>query len=75
MDGGGRHNLRRAWGGQALEGKQFILGDLFTPADIFLGQTLSVADGFGGLVPDKYVAIKAYHKRILDRPAAQKAYA
>jgi glutathione S-transferase len=51
------------------------MGDLFTPADIFLGQTLSVADGFGGLVPDKYVGIKAYHKRILERPAAQKAYA
>ncbi len=60
---------------QNLEGKEFVLGDLFTPADIFLGQTLSVADGFGGLVGDNFPNVKAYHKRILERPAAQKAYA
>eukprot|EP00884_Botryococcus_braunii_P012412 jgi/Botrbrau1/21171/Bobra.0061s0063.1 len=58
-----------------LEGKEYVLGDLFTAADIFLGQALSVADIKAGLIGDNYPNIKAYLKRILERPAAQKAFA
>jgi glutathione S-transferase len=59
---------------QNLEGKTFVVGEEFTAADIFMGQTLSVVDSFAGLLSDAYPNTKAYHKRILERPAAVKAY-
>lgn len=60
---------------QNLEGKTYVVGEEFTAADIFLGQTLSVVDSFAGLLTDAYPNTQAYHKRILERPAAKKVYA
>lgn len=58
---------------QALAGKQFILGEQFSAADVMLGSTLSWA-AFMGLL-NGYPELEAYVKRLSERPASQRAQA
>ena len=55
-----------------LHGKSYLVGDAFTIADAYLAVILSWADHVQ-LDLSKWPDIAAYRKRILDRPAAQKA--
>eukprot|EP00884_Botryococcus_braunii_P001872 jgi/Botrbrau1/11686/Bobra.0195s0017.1 len=60
---------------KALEGKQYILGNEFTAADIFLAHTLVIVDQLCSLL-DKttFPSAAAYLSRLIERPAAKKAY-
>ena len=51
----------------ALEGREFLVGDSFTLADIFAGHTLAWARGFA--VPLGAPVLDAYLDRMLARPA------
>ena len=64
--------LRFAWLAQQLEGKQFLLGDQFTIADIYLFTVLNWPR-YVGLDIGKWPVLKDYHKRIGSRPAVQAA--
>ncbi|KEQ12251.1 glutathione S-transferase family protein [Endozoicomonas numazuensis] len=55
-----------------MEGKEFVLGDQFTCADILLAQTLNWANRFEFDVPEFYLE---YRDRLYKRPACQKAIA
>lgn len=57
----------------ALKGKQYLLGDQFTAADIMVGGTLGWASMMG-LLAD-HPALQEYVQRINQRPAAQRANA
>jgi glutathione S-transferase len=57
----------------ALAGKQFLLGDQFTAADIMIGSTLGWGQ-FMGLLADQPV-LTAYVQRLTARPAYQRAAA
>jgi len=56
---------------QALNGKPFLLGDQFSAADVMIGSTLAWAS-FMGLLND-HPELKAYVKRLSDRPAFQRS--
>jgi len=55
----------------ALTGRDFILGEQFSAADVMIGSTLAWA-GFMGLLAD-HPALQAYAKRLSERPAFQRA--
>jgi glutathione S-transferase len=55
----------------ALEGRDYLIGD-FSAADIMLGHSLFMANRLGQ-VPDEMKNLKAYVKRIEERPAFQTA--
>ena len=55
----------------ALEGREYLIGD-FSAADIMLGHSLFMANRLGQ-VSDEMPNLKAYVKRIEERPAFQKA--
>lgn len=55
----------------ALEGKQFLLGDRFSMADVIFGGTLRYMLRFGMLEPRP--AFTAYAERLGQRPALQRA--
>ncbi|WP_062261248.1 glutathione S-transferase family protein [Endozoicomonas arenosclerae] len=55
-----------------MEGKEFVLGDQFSCADILLAQTLNWADRFEFDVPKQYLE---YRDRLYQRPACQRAIA
>jgi glutathione S-transferase len=58
----------------AIAGKQWILGDTFSAADVMLGFTLAAGQSVGVLdesLPD----LRAYLARLLARPALQRALA
>lgn len=57
----------------ALEGKRYLLGDDFSTADVMVGGSLWLANLLGVLSP--YPELSAYHGRVADRPAFQKAFA
>ncbi|MCX8071733.1 MAG: glutathione S-transferase family protein [Candidatus Binatia bacterium] len=57
----------------ALEGKQFLVGNKFSAADIMIGSTLVWAQ-LMGLLGDQ-PTLAAYVQRLLERPACQKAQA
>ena len=52
---------------QGLKGREFILGDVFTGADILLGHDLIWARGFD--VPIESDTVNAYADRMIARPA------
>jgi glutathione S-transferase len=55
----------------ALDGKQYLLGDQFTAADVYLGSQLGFSMQFGMM--EKRPAFEAYVGRLQSRPAAVKA--
>lgn len=55
-----------------LAGKNFLLGDEFSAADIMMGYTLMVSRMFG-ILTDAHPNVLAYHDRLAERPAYQKA--
>ncbi|HEY5938161.1 MAG TPA: glutathione S-transferase family protein, partial [Kofleriaceae bacterium] len=57
-----------------LTDREYLVGDRFTVADIYLFWTLLVAP-HGGISLDAYPAIKAYVARIQSRPSVQTALA
>ena len=56
------------------DGRQYLMGDQFTIADISVGYALGFAQliGLGGLLPD---IVKTYYARLTARPAYQRAVA
>lgn len=58
---------------QELGGREFIVGESFTVADVLVSATLSYANLFGAL--ERFPGLKAYMQRHLERPAAKRAYA
>jgi glutathione S-transferase len=56
----------------AVKGKRFLLGDAFTMADVMVGGSLWLANLIGVLEP--HAELLAYHRRVADRPAFQKAF-
>jgi glutathione S-transferase len=73
----GREELPKILGivEQALNGREFIAGDQFTAADIILGFALPIAMHAGFLKDDNTPLCMAYHQRLAERPAYQKAMA
>jgi glutathione S-transferase len=57
-----------------LDGKDYLLGDAFSAADIMMGFTL-IAASLLGVVDERYPAIQAYLGRLGARPAFQTAAA
>ncbi|MEM9262654.1 MAG: glutathione S-transferase family protein [Pseudomonadota bacterium] len=55
----------------ALSGKEYIVGDTFTAADVVLASTLNFAMLFGAI--DKEEVFSTYVGRLLERPAAKSA--
>lgn len=58
----------------ALEGREFLLGDDFTAADIMMGYSLRLAQRMGVLVDD-HPRVSEYFARLEARPAFQKSLA
>ncbi|MDC0712421.1 glutathione S-transferase family protein [Stigmatella sp. ncwal1] len=58
---------------ERLKGRDFILGDTFSAADVVLGGVLYFASRVGQLGEDT-PTLKAYHARLMARPAAKKGY-
>lgn len=57
---------------KALDGKQYLLGNEFTGADIMMGFTLGLGRGLG-VVDDRYPRIVAYHDALQERLAFVRA--
>jgi glutathione S-transferase len=57
---------------RALAGKQFLLGDEFSAADVMMGFTLIVARMIG-VLDARYPEVERYVGRLEARPALQKA--
>jgi glutathione S-transferase len=57
-----------------LAGKQYLLGDEFSAADVMMGYTVQGAK-FGGMVDDRFPHVAAYAARLEARPAFRKASA
>ena len=71
----------REWARAALEvvergvaGKQYLLGDEFSAADIMMGYTVVCVRWFG-MLGDEYPGLNAYLDRLQERPAFKKALA
>jgi glutathione S-transferase len=56
---------------RALEGRDFVAGDRFTAADVFVGSAVGFFTGFGLLEPRE--TFMAYLDRVRARPAWQRA--
>jgi glutathione S-transferase len=56
----------------ALSGKQYLLGDTFSAADVMMGYGLLLTKWFG-LLGEQYPNLSAYLARLEQRPALQKA--
>jgi glutathione S-transferase len=57
---------------RTLTGKQWVLGDEFSAADVMLGYTLHAAKLFG-LLEGRFPELRGYVERLEGRPAFQKA--
>ncbi|ADO75532.1 glutathione S-transferase family protein [Stigmatella aurantiaca] len=58
---------------ERLKGREYIVGDRFSAADIVVGAVLALGTRLGqGL---EYPHVQAYLKRVTSRPAAQRAFA
>ncbi|MDZ4372650.1 MAG: glutathione S-transferase family protein [Phenylobacterium sp.] len=55
----------------ALEGREYLVGDTFTAADLYIGAHLSWGMDFGTI--EKRPVYEAYVSRLLARPAAKRA--
>jgi glutathione S-transferase len=58
---------------QAVAGDGYVLGDLFSAVDVYLGSQILWGLQFGSI--ERRPAFEAYGKRIASRPAAQRANA
>jgi glutathione S-transferase len=58
---------------ERLEGREFLVGDRFTAADIMIGTALIWAEKAGALAD--YPVLRGYLQRLTARPAARKALA
>jgi glutathione S-transferase len=58
---------------RAAAGKQYLLGDDFTGADVMIGYSLLLTKWFGLLGEPPYANLSAYLARLERRPALQKA--
>ncbi|MDG2308530.1 MAG: glutathione S-transferase family protein, partial [Candidatus Binatia bacterium] len=58
---------------QTLEGRDYLIGE-FSAADVMLGHSCIMANRLG-LVTDEMPNLKAYAKRLLERPACAEAFA
>ena len=56
-----------------VDGREYLVGDQFSVADVLLAAQLSWAKSFG--MVDDFPGLQAYMKRHMARPAAQRAYA
>ena len=56
----------------ALEGKQYLLDETFTAADIMMGYSLMLAKRVQ-VLDDRYPVVQAYQARLEERPACAKA--
>jgi len=56
-----------------LQGREYIVGNRFTAADIVLGGVMNFGSMLGQL--GDHPALQAYVKRLMERPAAKKAFA
>jgi glutathione S-transferase len=59
---------------RALDGRSYLLGKEFSGADIMMGYTLRVAQGFG-VLDERYPNTTAYLRRLESRDGFQKALA
>lgn len=59
---------------ERLTGREYLVGNKFSAADIVVGYTLNAAKQLGAL-PEEFKALGAYVERLLARPAFQKALA
>jgi glutathione S-transferase len=57
---------------RAVDGRRFLLGERFTMADVMVGGSLWLASLVDVLAP--HSALVAYHGRVSDRPAFQRAF-
>ena len=57
---------------EKLTGKEYLVGNQFSAADIVVGYTVNAADQLGAL-PEECTALRAYVERLRQRPAFQKA--
>lgn len=83
-DAESRGDLIEVWTGRAraslqpaeahLAGRTFLLDDQFSAADIMLGYTVAVAQSIG-VLEDRFPALLAYVRGLLERPAFQRAVA
>jgi glutathione S-transferase len=55
----------------ALTGREYLVGDSFTAADLYVGAHVGWGMGFGTL--EKRPSFEAYVARLQSRPAAQRA--
>jgi glutathione S-transferase len=58
---------------ERMKGREYIVGDSFTAADVVVGGVLFFANRMGQL-GDDLPALKAYWSRLMARPAAKKGY-
>ena len=56
---------------KAVSGSDFLAGDQFTAADVYIGSHIGWGMQFGSL--EKRPAFEKYWERIVDRPAAVRA--
>ena len=59
---------------RALDGRQYLLGDQFSAADVMMGYTVICVRWFG-MLGSEYPNLNAYMDRLAARPAFQKALA
>jgi glutathione S-transferase len=58
---------------RAIEGREFIVGDRFTAADVMIASGLIWLDARHHLLND-FPSLDAYAKRMLARPSFQRAF-
>ena len=59
------------WLDKELEGKDFVAGRAYTIADICLLSTIDFAGWIGLQIPEGAANVKAWHKRVIERPSAK----
>ena len=73
MMGYGRYDTVMSTIEATLDGREYLVGDRFTAADLYLGSHLGFGMQFGTL--EKRPAFAHYIERLSARPAAQRAKA
>lgn len=58
---------------ERMKGREYIVGNTFTAADVVMGSVLNFAARFNLL--EGFPTLQAYVKRLMERPAAKKAFA
>lgn len=74
IDARGRLETALAVVDRALAGREYLVGDSFTVADLMVGYSLGLTNLFG-LLGDQFAHLAGYLRRIEERPAYRKATA